>query len=64
MGQFDEQLLNLSHSRSLDYKQCQFLPKTELKTKVNPNGPHFCGRLGSFSRFTRKKVIRLARKTL
>ena len=49
------------------YNQCQCLPKAELKTKTNPNGHHFCGRLGSFwfsTRFTRKKVIRLARKTV
>ena len=67
MGQFEEQLLNLSHNRSLDYNQCQCLPKAELKTKTNPNGHHFCGRLGSFcfsTRFTRNKVSRLARKTV
>ena len=36
------------------YNQCQCLPKAELKTKTSPNG----------HRFTRKKVIRLARKTV
>ena len=41
MGQFKEQLLNLSHYRSLDYDQCLCLPKAELKTKTNPNGHHF-----------------------
>ena len=49
------------------YNQCLPLPQAELKTKTNPNGHHFCGRLGSFwfsTRFTRKKVIRLARKTV
>ena len=49
------------------YNQCQCLPKAELKTKTNPNGHHFCGCLGSFwfsTRFTRKKVIRLTRKTV
>ena len=58
MGQFEEQLLNLSHNLSVDYNQCQCLPKAELKTKTNPNGHHFCGRLGSFwfsTRFTKKK---------
>ena len=40
MGQFEEQLLNLSHNRTLDYNQCQCLPKAELKTKTNPNGHH------------------------
>ena len=40
MGQFEEQLLNLSQNRTLDYNQCQCLPKAELKTKTNPNGHH------------------------
>ena len=37
MGQFEEQLLNLSHNRSRDNNQCQCLSKAELKTKTNPN---------------------------
>ena len=37
MGQFEEQLLNLSHNRSPDYNQCQCLWKAELKTKTNPD---------------------------
>ena len=40
MGQFEEQLLNLSHNRSPAYNQCQFLPKAELNTKTDPNGHH------------------------
>ena len=40
MGQFEEQLLNLSYNRSPDYNQRQCLLKAELKTKTNPNGHH------------------------
>ena len=41
----------------VDYNQCLCPPKAELKTKTNPNGHHFCGRLGLFwfsTRFNRK----------
>ena len=38
MGQFEEQILNLSHNLSPDYNQCQCLPKADLKIKTNPNG--------------------------
>ena len=32
--------LNLSNNPRPDYNQCQCLPKAELKTKTNPNGPN------------------------
>ena len=41
----------------VDYNQCLPLLQAELNTKTNPNGHHFCGRLGLFwfsTRFTKK----------
>ena len=63
MGQFEEQLLNLSQYRIPDYNQYQCLSKAELETKTNPNG-HQSGSFWFSTRFTRKKVIRLALKTV
>ena len=72
MGLIEELLLKQSHIQ-VHYNQCLPSPQAELKTKTNPNGQHsnpngqhFCGRLDSFwfsTRFTRKKLIHLARKT-
>ena len=43
MGQIEEQLLNLSHNRSLDYNQCQCLPKAELKKSDPPSAKNRVG---------------------
>ena len=58
MGQFEEEILNLSHS--LDYNQRQCLLKAELKTKNSTKRSAVVWlSIWCSTQFTRKKVTRL-----